>query len=102
MTDADDFDFFLLASEEFTNGFGLGLDCAGRSFLHKDVSIAAMLEGEEDQVHSFVQGHDEAGHGWLGKSDRVAVADLLDPKRNHGTTGAHDVAITSAADLCIS
>ena len=102
VTDADDFDFFLLASEEFTNSLSLGLDCAGRSFLDEDVSVASVLEGEEDQVHSFVQGHDEAGHGGLGEGDRVTVADLFDPQRNHGAAGAHDVAITSAADLCVS
>ena len=69
------------------------------SLLDEDVSVASVLEGEEDQVHSFVQGHDEAGHGGLGEGDRVTVADLFDPQRNHGAAGAHDVAVTGAANF---
>ena len=86
MTDADDFDVFLLSAKEFADSFGLGLDGAGGSFLDKDVSVLAMLEGKEDQVDGFFKAHDEAGHFWLGEGDRVALANLVNPKGNNGAS----------------
>ena len=85
MPDADDLDVFLLTTEELANGFGLSLDGAGRSLLNEDVTILAMLEGEEDEVNGFFERHDEAGHLGFGEGDRVAVADLVNPERNYGT-----------------
>ena len=61
-----------------------------------------MLKGKEDQIDSFFKRHDETGHGRLGEGDRVAVADLFNPERNHGATGAHDVAVTGAANLGVT
>ncbi len=102
MADADNFDFFFLASEEFADGFCLSADGAGGSFLDKDVSVFAVLEGEEDQVNSFVQAHDEAGHRGLSEGYGIAVSYLVDPQRYDGAAGAHDVAIAGAADLGVS
>ena len=35
----------------------------------------------------------------LGDGDGAASADLIDPKRNDGAAGAHDIAVTGVADL---
>ena len=98
MADADDLDVFLLAAEEFADGFGLGLDGAGGGFLDEDVAVLAMLEGEEDQVDSFLEAHDEAGHGRFREGDGLAGADLVDPQGDDAAAGAHDVAVAGAAD----
>ncbi len=102
MADADDLDVFLLAAEEFADGLGLGLDGAGGGFLDEDVAVLAVLEGEEDEVHSLFEAHDETGHPGFGESDGVAFADLVDPKGNDGAAGAHHVAVAGAADLGIT
>ena len=99
VADADHFDILLLASEELANGLGLGLDRAGRSFLHEDVTVVAMLEGEEDEIDGLLQRHDEAGHLGLGQRDGVAIANLINPQGNDRTTGAHHIAIAGAANL---
>ena len=67
MADPDNLDVFLLATEELTNGFCLCLDGAGRCFLHEDVTILTVFEGEEDEVNGFFERHDEAGHLRLGE-----------------------------------
>lgn len=99
MADADHFDILLLASEELTNGLGLGLDGASGGFLHEDVTVVAMLESEEDEIDGLLQRHDEAGHLGFGQRDGVAIANLINPQRDDGATGTHDVAIAGAADL---
>ena len=83
MADADDLDVFFLAAEKFAYCFGLGTNSAGGSFLDEDVAVAAVLKGEENKIHGFVEAHDEAGHRGLGKRNRVAIAGLFDPQRNH-------------------
>ena len=75
-----------LMLEEFLDGFGLCLDGASWCFLNEDIAILAMLEGEEDEVNGFFEGHDEAGHLRFGEGDRVAVANLVDPEGDDGTT----------------
>ena len=57
-----------------------------------------MLESEQDQIHSLVQVHQEAGHVGVGDGDGIASLDLVNEQRNDGTTAAHDVAVTGAAD----
>lgn len=98
MTDTDDFDFGFcglrlligclteLMLEEFLHSLSLGLDGAGRCFLNENVTILTMLESEEDEVNGFFEGHDEAGHLGFGEGDRVAIADLVDPEGDDGTT----------------
>lgn len=98
VSDSDDLDFGFsglrllvgclteLMLEEFLDSFCLCLDGAGWSFLNEDIAILAMLEGEEDEVNGFFEGHDEAGHLRFGEGDRVAVADLVDPEGDDGTT----------------
>ena len=59
MADADHFDILLLASKELANSLSLGLDGAGRSFLHEDVTVVAMLESEKDEIEykpSYISG----------------------------------------------
>ena len=58
-----------------------------------------MFECEKDKVNSLVKAHDESGHRWLGKSNRVTVADLLYPQWYHRAARAHDIAVTGAADF---
>ena len=88
--------------EEVTDCFGLGLDGAGGSFLHKDVSVLAVLEGEEDEVNGLFERHDEAGHPGLGEGDGVALAYLVYPQGDDGAAGAHHIAVTGAADLGVA
>ena len=99
VTDADDLDVLFLAAEELADGFRLGPDGAGGGFLDEEVAVFAVLEGEEHQVHGLFQGHDEPGHVGLGDGDGVAGFDLVDPQRDDGAPGAHDVAVAGAADL---
>ena len=99
MADADHFDILLLASEEFTNGLGLGLDRAGRGFLYEDIAVVSVLESEKDEIDGLLQRHDEAGHLGLGQRDGVAIANLVYPQRNDGAAGAHHVAIAGAANF---
>ena len=98
VADSNDFDVFLAAAEEFADGFSLGLDGAGGGFLDEDVAVLAVLEGEEDQVDSFLEAHDEAGHGRFRQCDRLSGADLVDPQGDDAAAGAHDVAVAGAAD----
>ena len=57
-----------------------------------------MLESEQDQIHSLVQVHQEAGHIGIGDGDGIASLDLVDEQRDNGTAAAHNVAVTSATD----
>ena len=57
-----------------------------------------MLESEQDQIHSLVQIHQEAGHVRVGDGDGVAVFNLVNEQRNDRTPTAHNIAVTSAAD----
>jgi hypothetical protein len=57
-----------------------------------------VLEGEHNQIHSLVQIHQEAGHVGVSDGDGVSSLDLVDEQRDNGTTAAHNVAVTSAAD----
>ena len=102
VADADDFDVFFLASEEFANSFCLRLDGAGGGFLDQNITVLAVLEGEEDEVHGFFEAHDEAGHLGLGEGDGVALSDLVDPEGDDAAAGAHDVAVAGAADLGVA
>ena len=88
-----------LIRKELADGFGLGLDGAGGGFLDEDVAVLSMLEGEQDQVDSFLKAHDEAGHGRLREGDGLSGADLVDPQGDDAAAGAHDVAVAGAADL---
>ena len=101
MTDADDLDLGLVAAEQFTYRFGLRLDGASGSLLHKDVARDAVLEGEQHQVHRLVETHDEARHGTVGNGDGIALANLVYPQRDDGAATAHHVAVTRAANLCL-
>lgn len=102
VADADHFDVLLLASEELTNGLGLGLDGASGGFLYEDIAVVAMLESEEDEIDGLLQRHDEAGHLGLGQRDGIAITNLINPQGNNRTTGAHHVAVAGTADLGIA
>lgn len=99
VADADHFDVLLLASEELTNGLGLGLDGASGGFLHEDVTVVAMLESEEDEIDGLFKRHDETGHLGLCQRDGVAIANLINPQGNDRAAGAHHIAIAGATDL---
>ena len=102
VADADDLDFLLLAAEELAHGLRLCLDGAGRGLLDQDVAILSILEGEEDQIDSLLKGHDEPRHLGLGERDRIPLADLVDPQRNHAPARAHHIAVARAADLGVA
>ncbi len=99
VADANHLDVFLLPAEELAHGFGLGLDGAGGGFLHQDVTVLAVLEGKEDQVHGLLQAHDEAGHPGLGEGNGIAMPNLVYPQGYHAAAGAHHIAVAGAADL---
>ena len=102
VADADHLDVFFAAAKEFAHRLGLGLDGAGRRLLDQDVAVAAMLEGEEHEVHRLFEAHNEARHLGLGEGDGVALADLVDPERDHTAARAHHVAVAGAADLRVA
>ena len=99
VADANHFDVLFLAAKQLADGFRLGLDGAGGGFFDEEIAVFAMLEGEEHQIHRFFQRHDEPGHVGLGDGDGVAGFDLVDPQRDNGAPGAHNVAIPGAADF---
>ena len=102
VTDTDYFDVFFLASKERAYGFCLGLDSASWGFLNEDVSVLSVVECEEYKVNSFFDTHYKASHLWLGESDRVAIANLVNPKRNNRTARTHYITVAGAADLGVS
>ena len=99
MADANHLDVFLPSAEELAHGFGLGLDGAGGGFLHQDVTVLAVLEGKEDQVHGLLQAHDEAGHPGLGEGNGAAMPNLVYPQGDYAAAGAHHIAVAGAANL---
>ena len=86
MTDTDNLDIFLLTTEKFAYSLCLSLNSTSRRLLNKYITVLAMFEGEEDEINGFFERHDEAGHFRFGQCNRVAVADLFDPKWNNRTT----------------
>ena len=97
VADANDLDF-VVGVKEFPDGLCQHFDGAGRGFLDHDVPILSVFEGEEDELHGFFQAHDETGHFGFGDGQGLAAFDLLDEQGDHGSPGAHDVAVTGAAD----
>ena len=102
MPDTNDFNILLLATEEFAYGFCLNLNGAGRCLLDEDITIFAVFESEENEIDSFFKTHDKAGHLRFGEGNRVAVADLVNPERDNGTTRTHDITVTGTADLGVT
>ena len=94
MADTDDADLRLrfrvkpgmrgLVLEQLHHSLSLCLNGASRSFLNEDIAIFTVFKSEEHQVDSLFKTHDETGHLRLGKCDRVAFANLVDPERDDG------------------
>ena len=61
-----------------------------------------MLKRKQYQIHSFFQRHDKTCHTRLCQCNRIAILNLLNPKRDNGSTTAHYISITGTADLCFS
>ena len=101
MTDTDNLDSILVATEKFAHSFCLSLDCASRSLLHQDVARDAVLKSEQHQIYRFVEAHDKTSHGTFGYGNRLARANLVNPQRNHRTAAAHHITVTRAAYLCL-
>ncbi len=99
MTDTDDLYLFFLSAKQLTDGLGLRLNGAGRSFLHKDVTILSVLESKKNEVDGFFQRHDETCHLRLGQSNGISVADLINPQWYHRTARTHHIAVTRTANL---
>lgn len=99
VADADGFDVFFVPAEQLADGFRLGLNGAGGGLLDQDIAGVPMLEGKKHQIHRLLQGHDEPGHLAVGDGDGIPGTDLVDPQRNDGATGAHNIAIAGAADF---
>ena len=76
---------------QITNGGSIRL-------LDEQITGICMLESEQDQIHSLVQIHQEAGHVGIGDGDGIASLNLVDEQRDDRATAAHDVAVAGAAD----
>ena len=76
---------------QIANGGGICL-------LDEQVAGVGVLEGEHDQIHRFIQIHEEARHIGIGDGDGIARLDLVDEQRDHRAAGAHDVAVARAGD----
>ena len=85
-------------AEELLNSLGQVADGGSVGLLNEQVTGVAVLEGEHNQIHSLVQVHQEAGHVGVGDGDGVASLDLVDEQGDDAAAGAHDVAVTGAAD----
>ena len=85
-------------AEQLLDSLSQIADGRGISLLDEQVAGVGVLEGEHNQIHSLVQIHQEAGHVRVGDGDGVARLDLVDEQGDNGTTAAHDVAVTGAAD----
>ena len=85
-------------AEELLNSLGQVADGGSVGLLNEQVTGVAVLEGEHNQIHSLVQVHQEAGHVGVGDGDGVARFDLVDEQGDDAAAGAHDVAVTGAAD----
>ena len=85
-------------AEELLNSLGQVADGGSIGLLNEQVTGVAVLEGEHNQIHSLVQVHQEAGHVGVGDSDGIARLDLVDEQGDDAAAGAHDVAVTGAAD----
>ena len=85
-------------AEELLDSLGQVADGGSIGLLNEQVTGVAVLEGEHNQIHSLVQVHQEAGHVGVGDGDGVAGLDLVDEQGDDAAAGAHDVAVTGAAD----
>ena len=88
--------------KEGTNSFSLSLNGAGRCFLNKDITILPILKGKEHQIHSLFKRHNETSHLGFCESYRITLTDLVNPEGDYTTAATHHIAITSAADLCVT
>lgn len=95
--DADGPDLVVCTKELF-HRLGKVSDGARRCLLHQDVTGVGMLVGIEHQIHSLVEGHDEAGHGGLSHRQGLARLDLLHEQGDNRTSGTEDVAVPGPAD----
>ena len=57
-----------------------------------------MLKSKHDQLHCFIQIHEEPGHVRIRDGDRQTCLNLINEQRNDAAPAAHDIAIASAAD----
>ena len=85
-------------AEQLLDGLCQIADGRGISLLDEQIAGVSVLEGEHNQIHSLVQIHQEAGHVGVSDGDGVTSLDLVNEQRDNGTTAAHNVAVTSAAD----
>ena len=85
-------------AEELLDSLGQVADGGSIGLLNEQVTGVAVLEGEHNQIHSLVQIHQEAGHVGVGDGDGIAGLDLVDEQGDDAAAGAHDVAVTGAAD----
>ena len=96
MTSADDVRTGI--AEQLLDGLCQIADGGSIRLLDEQITGICMLESEQDQIHSLVQIHQEAGHVGIGDGDGIASLDLVDEQRDDRATAAHNVAVTSAAD----
>ena len=85
-------------AEQLLDGLCQIADGGSIRLLDEQITGICMLESEQDQIHSLVQVHQEAGHIGIGDGDGIASLDLVNEQRNDRATAAHDVAVTGAAD----
>ena len=85
-------------TKQLLNSLGQVADGGSVGLLNEQVTGVSVLEGEHNQIHSLVQVHQEAGHVGVGDGDGIARLDLVDEQGDDAAAGAHDVAVTGAAD----
>ena len=79
--------------EQVSYSLSLSLDGTGRSLLYHNIAILAFFESKEHKVNSLFEAHDEAGHLRLSQRDGVALANLVNPERDDGSTAAHYITL---------
>ena len=59
----------------------------------------SVLECKQHQVYRLLERHNKTRHPRLRNRNRIAVAYLVNPQRNHRTARTHHIAITRTANL---
>ena len=85
-------------AEQFLHRLRQVADSRGVRLLDEQVARVGVLDREHDQIHRFIEIHEEAGHVGIGDGDGIARLDLVNEQRDHRAARAHDVAVARASD----
>ena len=96
MADTDYLDLILWV-EQLPYSLSQNTNSASRSLLYHNITTLAILEGENHQIYRFLQAHDKSGHLRFCNRNRFSGFDLLDPQRDNGAAGTHNISISGTA-----